>query len=488
MEKNLKVWFTTPEKKILPKSHLTWGKVEDYHIYVAKNATEGCQVSLKSPTARKNFTIEVVGDSATPNFEVELLREHYVSCAGALYPDPVVPDDGHFDLEEECNVTYLINIITNNDTVAGEYAFKVVIKEDGELYGEYDLTVTVWNFAINPKKHMDTAFGMEKKNIQRVQPTDDIDALYKKYYDMLLNRYRICGYYLPYDILDPRADEYLDNPKVTTFIIPYEADDETIVKYYEKLSRKPEWLKKGFFYVVDEPCNMEAYKKIEASHERLKKLFPGYQAVSPFFKDPTDENGKPAGVRAVDLLEKFCSVWCPKINLFKDQWFVDYMHDRDKKGDRAWWYVCWEPGLPYSNVFIDMDGFHHRVLLWQQYLHDVRGLLYWSTTWWGKVNPWDCSSTVAGLSYYCFGDGSMFYPGNRVGIDGPVGSLRFEILRYGIEDFYMLQMAEEAFGREWVDELVKNVSPNVREYNDDHDELDRTRIIIGNKLSEHYSK
>ena len=484
MEKNLKVWFSSPEKKIRPHSHLTWGKCEEYHIYAAKNATEGCQVSVQSPDVRPNMSIEVLGDRKAGNFQIELLREYYVDCEGAKWPDPVVPDSGRFDLEGECNVTYLINIVTTDDSVAGEYALTVRLCEDGEVYGEYPLTVTVWNFAIHPKKHMDTAFGISKNFIEQRQKTDDIDALYKKYYDTMLTRYHICGYHLPYDILDERADEYLDDPRVTTFIIPYDVPDETIVAYREKLSRKPEWFKKGFFYVVDEPCDMAAYERIEASHERLSRLYPDYQAVSPFFKDPQD--GK--GVRAVDLLEKFCSVWCPKINLYKDEWFCDYMHRRDAMGDRAWWYVCWEPGLPYSNLFVDMDGFHHRVLLWQQYLHDVRGLLYWTTTWWRDANPWDSASTVQDLSCYCFGDGSLFYPGDRVGIDGPVGSLRFEILRYGIEDFYMLQMAEEVFGREWVDEKVKRVSPNVREYNDDHAVLDEMRVLIGEALSKYFSK
>ena len=484
MEKNLKVWYSSPQKKVRPRTHLTWGKIEDYHVYVAKNATEGCQFTVKAPEDRNGFTVEVVGDSATPNFKVELLREYYVDCEGAKWPDPVVPENGAFDAKALENVTYLINVVTTDDTVPGEYEFKVVLKEQGEVYGEYPLTVTVWNFAIHPTKHMDTAFGIDKRFLNLRHKSDDPDALYKKYYDMMLDRYHICGYDLPYDILDSRADAYLDDPKVTTFVIPYDVPDETIEAYYKKLSQKQEWLDKSFFYVVDEPCNMEAYEKIKASHERLSRLFPGYNAVSPFFKDPQDGNG----VRAVDLLEQFCSVWCPKINLFKDEWFVEYMHERDRKGDRAWWYVCWEPPLPYSNVYVDMEGFHHRVLLWQQYLHDIRGLLYWTTTWWRDCNPWDSASTVRDLSWYVHGDGSLFYPGDRVGIDGPVGSLRFELLRYGIEDFYMLQMAEKAFGREWVDEQVKSVSPNVREYNDDHEQLDRVREVIGNRLSEYFSK
>ena len=484
MEKNLKVWFNSPQFKVRPRSHLTWGKVEDYHIYVAKNATEGCQVSVKAPTARQNMSIEIVGDRETPNFEIELLRVHYVDCGGTKYPDPVVFDDGCFDLEEECNVTYLINAVTNENSVAGEYNFTVLLKEQGEVYGEYPLTITVWNFTISPQKHMDTSFGINREFIELHQKSDDYDALYKKYYDFMLERYHCCGYYLPYDILDPRADEYMDNPKVTSFMFRYSESDEKIAAYYEKLKNNPVWLKKCFLYVEDEPCNMEAYSRIEAGHERLKNLFPGYNAVSPFFQDPSDGDG----LRAVDLLEKFNSIWCPKINLYKQPWFVDYMKNRDALGDRTWWYVCWEPGLPYCNLLIDMEGFYHRVMFWQQYLHDVRGLLYWTTTHWPRENPWDSGATVPVLSEYCFGDGHLLYPGDRVGVDGPVGSLRFELIRYGIEDYYMMQQAEKAFGREWVDEKIKSVTPTVNKYNDDHEELDRVRIEIGNRLSEYMSK
>ncbi len=484
MEKNLKVWFSTPEQKIRPRSHLTWGKVESYHVFVAKNATEGCQVSIMAPEERKGFSLEVVGDTETAGIEFELLREQYVSCAGALWPDPTVPDDGHFDLEEKCNVTYLINVKTTEQSKPGTYTFKVVLKENGKLYGKYTLKVTVWNFAINPTRHMATGFGIEKKFLFLRHPSDNQEELYKKYYDFMLEKYRICAFDLPYDILDPRVDAYLDDPRVTTFLIPYNVEDETIIKYRDKLCSKKEWAGKGFFYVVDEPCNMEAYKRIEEMDARLQKLWPDYPAVFPFFKDPSDGGG----VRAVDLLEKFSKVWCPKINLYKEKWFCDYMKNRDADGDRVWWYVCWEPGLPYSNVFVDMDGFHHRVLMWQQYLYEVRGLLYWTTTWWRDLDPWDGASTVQDLSYYVFGDGSLFYPGNRVGIDGPVGSLRFELLRSAIEDFYMLQLAEELFGRKYVERMVKKVSPNVREYCDDHGALDRTRIAIGNKISKYFSE
>lgn len=478
MEKNITVWFNSPQVKIRPRSHMPWGKREDYHVYVAKNSSEGVQVSFMAQEERKDLSIEIVGAEAC-GVKAELLREMYVSCAGAEHPDPVLPDDGKFDLEKRKNVTYLINFVTDEDSVAGEHKLTMIFKEGGSVYGEYEITLTVWNFAIDRSAPMETSFGVQRYLLEMEHKSDDPDGLYKKYYDMLLNRYHICAYSLPYDILDERVDEYLNDDRVTAFIIPHDVSDDTISAYYEKLSKNEKWLKKGVFYVVDEPCNMEAYRNIEEAYNRLEALFPGHQMVSPFFQEINDN----PNVRAVDMLAKYCKVWCPKSMLYKDQWFVDYMRTRDAMGDKSWWYVCWEPLLPYANVFIDMEGFYHRVLFWQQFLYNVRGMLYWSTVYWEYTNPWDSASTVENLSLYCFGDGSMFYPGDRVGIDGPVGSLRLEILRYGMEDFYMLRQAEREFGREWVDEMVKSVSSNIREYNDDHTALDRVRVLIGERLS-----
>ena len=109
------------------------------------------------------------------------MREHYVSCDGALYPDPVLADDGCFDLEELKNVTYLINISTTLDTKPGNYELKVILTENGELYGEYNLWVKVWNFAINPQKYMDTTFGIDENWLSLQHKTDNKELVYKNY-------------------------------------------------------------------------------------------------------------------------------------------------------------------------------------------------------------------------------------------------------------------------------------------------------------------
>ncbi len=482
MEKNLEVWFVTPQKMMRPKVHNNFGKREGYSIYVARNATEGCQMSILSKDeARKNLSVEVINDP-NANFEVEILREHYVDCDGALFPDPVVPNDTNFDLEEYKSVTYLINIITNEGTKPGGYDVKVILRENGEIYGEYPIWVNVWNFEIKHDELMETAFGMERSFLEKICPNTDVDALYKKYYDFMLKRYHICAGFLPYDILDDKADEYMSNPAVTSFRIPYDGKGETITAYYNKLKTNPEWLKKAYYYVVDEPQALADYDRIQNAYEFIEKYHPGHAQVSPFYMDPRDGEGK----RAVDLLARHCKVWCPKISMFKDDYMGKFMLEREKLGDRTWWYYCWEPGLPYSNVFIDMENFYHRTIAWQQYLYGINGMLYWSVNWWKHGSPWDVTATVPELSEYCFGDGSLLYNGDKIGVDGPVGSIRMEILRYGIEDHYMFSLAEKAFGREYIVNEISKITSSVYRYTDTHWMLDDARREIGNKLNEYY--
>ncbi len=492
MEKNLHVTFNSMDKKVLPKAYYPGGTLNSYVVCVAQNATDGCHFSVLSKEGqRKNLKIEVVGD-LNKGVEIELLREEYVSCEGALYPDPVFKDDGCFDLEEFKNVTYLINVSTTLETAPGNYDFKVNLYENGELYEEYNLWVKVWNFAINPEKHMDTSLGIDTRWLFKQHKTEDRDAVFKKYYDMLLNRYHICGRFLPYDILDPRADEYMNDPRVTTFHVPYivsdyqtsyDTSEQKMVDYYNKLKTNPKWLEKAMFYVVDEPQCLADYERIKAVCEKLESFYPEYKLVVPYYMDPRDGEGK----RAVELMENYNIVWCPKSSLFREEWLKDYMANRRELGDRTWWYCCWEPPLPYANLFIDMEGFYHRALFWQQYIYGIKGFLYWQTTHWKCGSPWDVTSTVPELSYYCFGDGSLLYNGDRIGIDGPVGSLRLELMRSAIEDYHMFEMAEKAFGKEYVEEQIGRITKNVREYCDDHRLLAKVRMEIGHKLSEFYS-
>lgn len=123
------------------------------------------------------------------------------------------------------------------------------------------------------------------------------------------------------------------------------------------------------------------------------------------------------------------------------------------------------------------------MLFWQQYDVGSQGFLYWSVNFWKAVNdPWINMSTVNWLDPEVYGDGSLLYNGNHVGITGPCSSKRFEAVRDGIEDYELLKMAEEALGSEWLNGMIDKVTTDMINYTTNDAEFIGTRIAIGDAL------
>jgi len=145
---------------------------------------------------------------------------------------------------------------------------------------------------------------------------------------------------------------------------------------------------------------------------------------------------------------------------------------RQKEAEQVWWYVCTGPKAPYCTLFIDHHAIEMRMWLWQTWKYGVDGVLIWSTNYWTSdaaypgpeaQDPWEDPmgwvsgySTSAGTKIaWGNGDGRLVYPPNRDPADtttlyrsGPVNSIRWEMLRDGMEDyeyFHLLRsLVEEA--------------------------------------------
>lgn len=141
------------------------------------------------------------------------------------------------------------------------------------------------------------------------------------------------------------------------------------------------------------------------------------------------------------------------------------------KGREFWSYLCTGPKAPWVTLFIDHPAVNLRMWLWMSYAWGLKGILVWRADYWNSPtlfppgvlqNPWqDPMSYTVGygvpfgqVSHWGNGDGRFLYPPNRdPGKDrtkylcGPVDSVRWEILREGIEDyeyFVLLRKAVEA--------------------------------------------
>ena len=177
-----------------------------------------------------------------------------------LYPDALIPYGGEaVSAPQGVNRGFYIELRTDKDTPAGIYTTQVTIRDaeaqDASTAANFSapFTVEVVDVTFPDTPYSDSAVGLWGDAFYAVnnaeQGTPEGDALYKQYYDYLID-HRISAFSLPYDILDPRADAYMSDPRVKSFQIPYSDDDALLQKYYKKIQSNPAWARKGYFYPI----------------------------------------------------------------------------------------------------------------------------------------------------------------------------------------------------------------------------------------------
>ena len=482
-------WMSEGYNKVASNDRKPKELLKSFKLSAAKNEAESCHVTVRTSEDVDNLKISLVSGSVD-NITVELLEEHLIKVGMKKYPDPIVPFDGEFDTVANENKGILIRFRTNAQTKAGTYEYKFKLTDAiGTVIDEYTVELKVWDFALPETVSCFTAGDIREDQVSSKErvPQARLKGLYKKYYDMLLD-YNFNAHDLPYDILDDRADEYMSNPRVTGFRVDYTLKDEKLIEIYEKLKTNPEWLEKAYFYVYDEPNDVDALNLMAERVRRLNELCPEIDILVAFFRNVKyDENRD-----QIDFMAEYVDMFCAKSAAWGEKWLPDpydrgYFGDRMKalkeQGKEISWYVCWEPGYPYCNMYVNEAGVQHRELFWQQYYYESDGFLYWSTTYWTETeNPWEDMANVKSLSDSVYGDGSLLYPGKHIEVDGPVASIRLECIRDGVEDFDLLKLAEQYLGREWVVEQIKKVSESLTVHTKDNELFAETRNAIGDAI------
>lgn len=259
---------------------------------------------------------------------------------------------------------------------------------------------------------------------------------------------------------EPAIGKYTENTP------QYQAMFSSYVRQLEDHLRAKGWLPMAYVYWFDEP-DPKDYDFVTAGMERLRRYAPGLRRMlteepNPKLKAPVD-------------------IWCPVS--------FNYNHQEAEKerakGAIFWWYVCCGPKAPYCTLFIDHPATELRVWLWQTWQRRIQGILIWSTNYWTSdaaypdkpQNPYeDPMGYVSGYStpkgvklYWGNGDGRFLYPPLAAAVPGkspgpvlepPVSSIRWEMLREGVEDYEYLVML-----RDLVDRHRKQLSPELlRQY------------------------
>jgi len=452
--------------------------------------------------------LRLKGRDEAARLEVELFEVATTSVsvpsdalgAPGEYPDPLPPLQTPLALKPRENQALWVRVHAprkdEGGVEPGNYQGTLTLKTSAGA-AEIPLNVRVFNFELPKSPSLRTGFELnfgEVKRYNRLETPEQEHAVFERYMRAFA-AHRLAPYsffdfapikqsfkgegatqetVLDFTAFDEAGKKYLDELGFNAFVLPvkglgggtfYERHagefggakegtpeyERLLGDYLKKLEahlREKGWLSKAYIYWFDEPAPKDFPFVIETM-QRLKRLAPGLKRM--LTKEPHPEL---AG--SVDL-------WCTPTHEMK----ADAVALRRKAGDEFWWYLCTAPKAPYIGLFIDHPSLELRLWSWQTWQFGLQGLLVWETTYWTShtafpktlQDPWrDAMSYVSGYGTpegtkagWGNGDGRFFYPprrdpnaANGPCLDDPIGSLRLENLRDGIEDYeYFVRLKQE---------------------------------------------
>ncbi len=184
---------------------------------------------------------------------------------------------------------------------------------------------------------------------------------------------------------------------------------------------------KSIFHVSDEPAkdHMESYRR---AVETISPYLEGYTVIDALSKVEFYDSGlvkKP--VPANNHIEPFM--------------------DRNIEG--LWTYYCCSQWDKVPNRFFAMPSARNRIMGALLYKYDLSGFLHWGFNFWYSqysINKIDPFKVTDADKAFPSGDAFLVYPGE----DGPVDSIRHEVMREALQDLRALRLLEEKIGRDKV--------------------------------------
>jgi len=466
-------------------------------LAAARNEYEPVQLVLWPAKDLQNVRVNVTGlKGMTVRVDrvayLEVTRATDAAGAPGWWPDPLPPFEQGTTLEAGRNHPLWLTVYVPPEQKAGDYAGQIEMTADG-WRATVPVRVHVWDFALPKVSHLQTGFGLNPDMIRRYHNLETRDEL-RQVLDLYLESFathRIVSYTPapldPYQVkfgetnavvdfaaFDRVCEKWLDQYGFNAISVSlrglgggtfHERYPGRIGKHeqgtseYEQLMlsqgrqlvehlRQKGWLDKAYIYWFDEPDKKD-YAFVADTMKTIQRTAPGLTRM-------LTEQPEPELFGSVDL-------WCPVVSAVDANTIAERRH----AGERFWWYLCCGPHAPYIGLFIDHPAVDLRVWAWLSRKWGVTGLLVWDSNYWTShtafpppaiENPWqDPMSYESGygkkpgeIGYWGNGDGRFLYPPNRdvktdkrKHLTGPICSLRWEMLREGIEDYEYFTLLDE---------------------------------------------
>ena len=228
---------------------------------------------------------------------------------------------------------------------------------------------------------------------------------------------------------------------------------------------------RAYIYGFDE-VEIDDFDIMERVFAFIKARYPQLQTATTA-RDP--------GLGLDRKLGDLVDIWIPLSPVYEAQ---TAMQAR-QRGCEVWWYICISSIHPYANWFIEYPALEARLLWWMAQRHGIEGFLYYA------INRWPDQRAPLRADAYgrarwnpasygtANGDGSLLYPG----VDGPIGSIRLENVRDGIEDYELLALLAARMGGEATRVLSVRLVNSSTDYSRDPEEFTLVRSALLQALS-----
>jgi len=480
--------------------------------------------------AAAGFIVEtsdlVSAQARIPKDRVRFYLEHVVFCyaksspvgATGFWPDALAPLTDPFSMASEFrtfvkNRAVWVDVMVPADARAGTYTGTLKVTRNGAPIDQLNLSLKVYDFALPQETHLITYIGVFAGRIARFYglkaESEELKALVRKYYDFLYAN-RMEPWF--HEMLQPKIEElpdgdvavrfddreyahYLNGLKTKRVILeawprelqrndrfpPFSDSFKRRVGSYLRQVRdyfnKSGWLSRLVFNSpIDEPNTAQQYADTRRWAELVHESAPGV----PFLVTEAPVSDNPEWGTLVGYANNF-SVHGNALNRPQVKKAI---RDEQAKGGEITWYISCDQVYPQPNYFIDAPAMDPVMVPWITWRYGMNGMLYWDIAYWPQTpDPWlDPVTFLSGFlcseGYVLNGEGCLIYPGDRVrrytgqkNVDGPVSSLRFELLREGIEDYEYLWLLKSLGEGEFADHAVESMVVDVSTFSRNVEEL-----------------
>ena len=484
------LWKVNPLVKVFPDDPPDEA-VKSVHIAAARNEREVFQIVARANRPLKGFNVSVsklvnarghaladveaarVGfvpiDNKSSYFSSKLSEWHRMmpNNAGRTdawvgeWPDPIPPFTKR-DLAPGRNLPLWLTVHVRTDDPAGEYRGSVTVAADNAKTTVIPVTLTVWDFGLPKVSNLRVIFDLRSGPRGGVFGGRDPKARLKKWYKFLADHRVSPGLLWPhaklrykngkvsYDFteFDELATYCFDELGMNVFYTPWHfyafgwarkpkkfcgheaftpeharAFTDAYRQYMNHLKQKG-WYDKAVYYISDEP-----HYRHDFVVEQMKKMCDLAHRADP-------------------NVPIFSSTWrhVPAWNGYLDIWGVgqygcfpvDEMKRRLEAGEKLWFTTDGQMALdtPYCGT--------ERLLPYYCFKYGVKGYEFWGVSWW-TYDPWKYGwhtfrrQSPDGVNYrwvrYPNGDGYLAYPGEGIGREEPVSTIRLAQVREGVEDY-----------------------------------------------------